>query len=320
MPLYETLKTILTDYPTAKNQPLAGHPLGSFIRRDAATAVEAALGEMGAGLLVEGSAGAGNWAAVPWISVFDPAITTTATRGYYVVYLFHVDKPVVHLSLNQGTTAVREEFGARAREILQDRAELMRKRVADYADALPINKIELGSDARLPGDYAAGHALGVTYELTTLPDEAKLRADLQNIVRAYRALTYRGGIDADVDGQSDAAEEFGIPADASVTETRKYVYHRKIERNRTAARQAKKFHGTRCQACELDFNERYGDLGKGFIEAHHLRPIATLEEGIPVKYDVAADFAVLCSNCHRMIHRFSNPSDLVAFRSTINAN
>src|SRR5262249_52580282 len=48
-----------------------------------------------AGLFVEGSAGAGNWAAVPWISVFDPAITTSATRGYYVVYLFHVNKPVV---------------------------------------------------------------------------------------------------------------------------------------------------------------------------------------------------------------------------------
>jgi hypothetical protein len=40
-PLYDTLKTILTDYPRAKNEPLAGHPLGSFIRHDAATAVEA---------------------------------------------------------------------------------------------------------------------------------------------------------------------------------------------------------------------------------------------------------------------------------------
>jgi S1-C subfamily serine protease len=43
MPLYETSKTILTEYSTAKNQPLAGHPLGSFIRYHAATAVEAAL-------------------------------------------------------------------------------------------------------------------------------------------------------------------------------------------------------------------------------------------------------------------------------------
>jgi len=281
-------------------------------------AVEAALGDLGAGLLVEGSAGAGNWAAVPWISVFDPAITTSATQGYYVVYLFNLSDPVVHLSVNQGTISVREEFGARAREILQDRADLMRKRVAEYSDALPVSKIDLGSNARLPGDYAAGHALGVTYELSTLPAEPKLRADLQTIVRAYRALTYRGGIDADVDSQSDVAEEFGIPKGVAVTETRKYAYHRKIERNRTAARQAKKFHGTRCQACDLDFGERYGKIGRGFIEAHHLRPIATLEEGVPVNYNVAADFAVLCSNCHRMIHRFSDPADLLNFRAIIN--
>jgi hypothetical protein len=67
----------------------------------------------------------------------------------------------------------------------------------------------------------------------------------------------------------------------------------------------------------LDFGEHYGEMGRGFIEAHHLRPIATLEEGVPVRYDVAADFAVLCSNCHRMIHRFSHPSDLAAFRKAI---
>jgi 5-methylcytosine-specific restriction enzyme A len=317
MALLETLTRVLAEYPRARNEPLSGHSLGIFLRHEAATAVEEALGEHGAGLLVEGSAGAGNWAAVPWTSVFDPAITTSATHGYYAVYLFHVDKPIVHLSLNQGTTAVREEFGARAREILQDRADLMRKRVADYVDFLPINKIDLGSNARLPGDYAAGHALGVTYQLGTLPDEGKLRADLQNIARAYRALTYRGGIDADVDSHSEVTEEFGTPTGMSVTEIRKYVYHRKIERNRTAARQAKKFHGTRCQACTLDFGERYGQLGKGFIEAHHLRPIATLEEGVPVKYDVAADFAVLCSNCHRMIHRFPDPSNLANFRTII---
>ena len=320
MALEDTLRTIVTNYPKAKTEPLTGHPLGAFIRNGAADAVRDALGELGAGLLVEGSAGAGNWAAVPWISIFDPAITTSATRGYYVVYLFHVNKPIVQLSLNQGTTAVREEFGARAREILQDRADLMRKRVAEFSETLPVNKIELGSDSRLPGDYVAGHALGVTYELSTLPEEAKLRADVQNIVRAYRALTYRGGIDADVDGQADVTEEFGIPTGAAVTETRKYVYHRKIERNPTAARQAKKFHGTRCQACAMDFGDRYGVLGKGFIEAHHLLPIATLEEGVPVKYDVAADFAVLCSNCHRMIHRSPDPSDIVAFRSIINAD
>src|SRR5260370_40131791 len=99
MALRNTLQTILTEHHVAKGQPFAGHALAGFIRHTAAETVNDALGELGAGLLVEGSAGAGNWAAVPWISVFDPAITTTATQGYYVVYLSHASEPVAHLSL-----------------------------------------------------------------------------------------------------------------------------------------------------------------------------------------------------------------------------
>ncbi len=88
MPLRETLQRISTEYPAAKGLPLEGHALAGFIRHQAAQTLEEGLGELGAGLVVEGSPGQGNWAAVPWISVFDPAITTSATRGYYVVYLF----------------------------------------------------------------------------------------------------------------------------------------------------------------------------------------------------------------------------------------
>jgi 5-methylcytosine-specific restriction protein A len=67
----------------------------------------------------------------------------------------------------------------------------------------------------------------------------------------------------------------------------------------------------------LSFPERYGEIGDGFIEAHHLKPISTLEEGISVDYDVATDFAVLCSNCHRMIHRAADPSNLQAFKALL---
>ncbi len=320
MAIRETLQRILTDYPQAKTQALKDHPLAQFIGGEAESAVTDALGELGQGMVVEGSPGRGVWAAVPWISVFDPAITTSATRGYYVVYLFHTKEPWVHLSLNQGTTAVREEFSNKARAVLSDRAELMRKRVADFATSLPVADIDLGSNERLPGDYVASHALGVSYTLDSLPDEMTLRQNLQNAVRAYRALTFRGGIEGDVEGQSEISDEFNISAQASVVETRRYVYHRKIERNRTAAKNAKKFHGTRCQACDLKFDERYGTIGQDFIEAHHLRPIASLDEGVAVTYEVAADFAVLCANCHRMIHRSSDPGNLAQFRALVQSN
>ena len=73
---------------------------------------------------------------------------------------------------------------------------------------------------------------------------------------------------------------------------------------------AKNHHGTRCQACGFDFAITYGPMGEGFIEAHHLRPISGLEEGATVSFEAATDFAFPCSNCHRMIHRWSDPADL----------
>jgi 5-methylcytosine-specific restriction enzyme A len=183
---------------------------------------------------------------------------------------------------------------------------------------MPVSSIDLGSTARLPGDYVAGHALGVSYSISALPDGEVLRADLQAI--AYRALTYRGGVDADVESQSDVNDEFDLLTSTTIVEIRKYAFHRKIEPNRTAAKQAKKFHGTICQACDLNFTTRYGAIGKGFIEAHHLKAISTLDEGVAVQYDMAEDFAVLCSNCHRMIHRSADPSDLAAFRALVQSN
>jgi hypothetical protein len=75
------LTTILAEYPKAKIEPLGGNPLANFLRHQAADEVQNALGDLGASLTVEGSAGAGNWAVMPWISVFDPAITTR--RGLF---------------------------------------------------------------------------------------------------------------------------------------------------------------------------------------------------------------------------------------------
>jgi 5-methylcytosine-specific restriction enzyme A len=73
----------------------------------------------------------------------------------------------------------------------------------------------------------------------------------------------------------------------------------------------------RYQACDLNFKERYGEFGNGFFEVHLLRPIATLEEGVAVTYDIAADFAVLCANCHRMIHRSADPRNLSLFHTNL---
>lgn len=78
------------------------------------------------------------------------------------------------------------------------------------------------------------------------------------------------------------------------------------ERNKKLVRQAKdafkKKHGRfYCEACKFDFEEFYGQMGRDFIEAHHdKKPLHAMAEGTLSKI---SDLAMLCSNCHRIIHR-----------------
>ena len=61
-----------------------------------------------------------------------------------------------------------------------------------------------------------------------------------------------------------------------------------------------------CCVCGFDFEEVYGLIGEGFIEAHHIKPISELRPGERVSLK---DLIPVCSNCHRMLHRKSPPID-----------
>lgn len=54
-----------------------------------------------------------------------------------------------------------------------------------------------------------------------------------------------------------------------------------------------------CEACEFEFAAVYGERGAGYIEAHHIQPLHTLRPGSRTRLE---DLALLCSNCHRIIH------------------
>ena len=82
--------------------------------------------------------------------------------------------------------------------------------------------------------------------------------------------------------------------------TRQHTYR---ERDGQKVQQAKKafehLHGKLyCQACGCDFGDRYGEK---YIEAHHMIPISKLSKnGGETKL---SDLAMVCANCHRMLHR-----------------
>lgn len=77
------------------------------------------------------------------------------------------------------------------------------------------------------------------------------------------------------------------------------------ERNYKVIKEAKarykdKYGRLICEICKFDFEKTYGEIGKDFIEGHHIRPISELNENDKTKVE---DIIMVCSNCHKMLHR-----------------
>lgn len=81
--------------------------------------------------------------------------------------------------------------------------------------------------------------------------------------------------------------------------------HRYRERDRTLISKKKikflnEYSKLFCQGCGFNFEEKYGDRGKDYIECHHTKPVSELAVGETTKL---SDLVLLCSNCHRIVHR-----------------
>jgi len=124
--------------------------------------------------------------------------------------------------------------------------------------------------------------------------------DRERLVRVADAIRQAILLPADMQDATED-EEGTVEAEEGRLLTR---LHRTRERSRKLVEQRKQkalaaFGRLRCEACQFDFEERYGDRGRGFIEAHHTKPVVTLVEGSKTRLE---DLALLCANCHRMVH------------------
>ena len=91
------------------------------------------------------------------------------------------------------------------------------------------------------------------------------------------------------------------------------------ERNRALRKAAIHIHGTRCQVCDLALAELYGPLAGDYIEVHHKNPVAGYTGEVVV--NPATDMAVLCPNCHRMLHHNrKEPLSVEELRAIVQAN
>jgi 5-methylcytosine-specific restriction enzyme A len=81
--------------------------------------------------------------------------------------------------------------------------------------------------------------------------------------------------------------------------------HKRRERNPKVVHKKKKkvldtTGSLSCEVCNFDFHVAYGILGFGFADCHHRKPLSELIES---KATSMGDLAIVCANCHRMLHR-----------------
>jgi len=89
----------------------------------------------------------------------------------------------------------------------------------------------------------------------------------------------------------------------------------KYERNRINRKCCLNKHGYKCKVCYFDFEKVYGQIGKNFIQVHHITLVSKI--GPDYVIDPVNDLIPLCSNCHSMAHRQTPPFSVAQLKSLI---
>ncbi|MEV0645513.1 HNH endonuclease [Phytomonospora sp. NPDC050363] len=145
------------------------------------------------------------------------------------------------------------------------------------------------------GAATNGNRLDRVVLLEYLADPERIRREATAIRQALAA-----GIDVDAPGIAEPDLD-----DIEQAEGR-LLLRAHFERERKPGLKAKKLAQVKrqgkpiaCEVCAFDFAKTYGAHGADYIECHHRTPLfVTGETSTKV-----ADLALICSNCHRMIHR-----------------
>lgn len=288
---------------------MQGTNKGRLVRDTLTISIRTALPRHNTLLIAKGSVGQGTWARAPWVAVFNRLVTESAQKGFYPVYLFREDLAGVYLSLNQAMTEAKEQYRSEPKTALRARADNFRAMLGPAIKPFVTNAIDLApsNSSNSTSFYEAGNICSVYYPMDQMPDESILVGHLRRVLDLYEMLVEVGVAD-NPDPQEHNGTFFEGGGGLS--------FHLKVERNRKLSAMVKRLKGTQCEACGMDFSVTYGDLGVGFIEAHHLIPIAYLKNSA-VALDPKKDFAVLCANCHRMAHRMDDPGDIAGLRGIL---
>ena len=162
---------------------------GTIVRRTGRTwlesmadAISSSIGISSDDLIVEGSDGVGQKTELPWLRFGSRSRSSSATEGWYCVYLFATNGSECYLSLAHGSTVWNgSAFVPRPLTELQQLAAWGRKVVAiaisNHNELSPTMSLQ-ARRTNLGPAYEAGTAICRIYERDLIPDDLTLSSDV----------------------------------------------------------------------------------------------------------------------------------------------
>lgn len=150
------------------------------------------------------------------------------------------------------------------------------------------------------------YTFNLIYDNETVCTNKNLNIQYESI---FPLISMFWGLVLSFSSEEQSAESFHMEG-ATIEERHKRYERSRINRNACIA-----IHGYKCEICGFDFEQVYGDIGRSFIEVHHIEPISSF--ALPKYVDPRNDLIPLCSNCHSIIHRKQPPYTPVEIKEII---
>jgi len=183
--LNEIFKEILNNWVQATHEQFANHPIAHKLRNDLKELIQKILSSRDIPYKIKASAGTGNWANVPWLSILDPQITASTQEGIYPVYLFRADGTGFYLSLGFGTTNLIHIFGAvqakREAVNIANKIHTIVPEIVNWGNA----EIDLRASTSLGQSYEWASAGAIFYPANEIPNTDVLITDLNELIDLY---------------------------------------------------------------------------------------------------------------------------------------
>lgn len=278
--LHNLLESIQDQYPAQSNQSFTGNPLACILRNGLSGCVSSDL--LAGSIVSKGSPGKSRWATVPWISVSDTEISSSAQQGYYLVYLFAPQMDGVYLSLHQGWTYFDRQYARQAAGKLKQVSYYWQNHLTTLTSQMSFDPIDLQGDYYhgLPAGYERCNIVSIYYSKATLPDNAQLVSDLKDMLVCYAELKSQLLDPNDYDASTCFILTQGVKAEHDITPTMRRRLVHQLKQAKLVESQVQEPAKT-YRARKVDYeqsnhqNAEVGFLGEELVMAYERQKLAT---------------------------------------------